>query len=55
VTATFTREFGLDTYDPAAAIPLPDDAPVSIAYRWQNLNNKTAIITARKRINENYE
>ena len=25
VTATFNREFGVDVYNPAAAIPLPDD------------------------------
>jgi biopolymer transport protein ExbD len=25
VTATFTREFGVDVYNPASAIPVPDD------------------------------
>ena len=37
VTATFTREFGVAVYNPAAAIPLPDDVEtISVSIEADN-------------------
>jgi biopolymer transport protein ExbD len=37
VTATFSREFGVDVYNPAAAIPLPDDVTtISVSIEADN-------------------
>jgi biopolymer transport protein ExbD len=37
VTATFSREFGVDVYNPVAAIPLPDDVTtISVSIEADN-------------------